>query len=53
MGWISGIASALMAIIKALPILDRWFTKTPTQKIESELEKLRKDLEEAKKSGRP
>lgn len=53
MGWVSGIASALMAIIKALPIIDRWITKTPTEKIESELEKLRRELEESKKSGRP
>ena len=53
MGWVQGIAAAIMAILKALPILDRWFTKTPTEKIESELEKLRRELEESKKSGRP
>lgn len=53
MGWVSGIASAIMAIIKALPILDRWFSKTPTEKIESELEKLRREIEESKKTGRP
>jgi len=53
MGWLTGIVSALVAIAKAIPYLDRWFTKTSTEKIESELEKLRKDLEESKKTGRP
>jgi hypothetical protein len=43
----------LKQILAAIPILNRWFTKTPAEKIEKREEEVREEIEEFKKTGRP
>jgi F0F1-type ATP synthase membrane subunit b/b' len=47
------ILEIIKQILAAIPILNRWFTKTTSEKIEKREEKVRDDIEEFKKTGRP
>lgn len=44
---------AILALLKSLPILDRWFTKTATEKIEDAKEDIAKAVDKMKDEGRP
>jgi hypothetical protein len=47
------ILAALLALLKSLPILDRWLTKTPSEKIEDAKEDIAGALDKMKENGRP
>jgi hypothetical protein len=56
MGIVEAIAAffgAIKAIFSGLPFFDKWFTKTPTEKLDDVKEDLDKEEEEFKKDGRP
>jgi hypothetical protein len=53
MGWVTAIGSLIMAVLKALPILDKWFSKSVTQKVEEKQAELRDEIDDFKKTGRP
>ena len=50
---LASIFEFIVALIKAVPIFDRWFTRTPTEQIEDDKERERKRTEEERKTGRP
>jgi hypothetical protein len=43
----------IKSLLAAIPILDRWFTKTPTQKIEDGYKQAQDDADHLKETGRP
>ena len=47
------ILEIIRDFIKSLPILNRWFTKTPSEKIDDKQQDAHKTHEDFKKSGRP
>lgn len=49
----AAILEAVLGLIKAIPILDRWFTKPTAQKVEEAKEGARGALDHAKETGRP
>jgi hypothetical protein len=50
---VAQILLILKALFEAIPILNKWFSKTPTQKVDEGKEDVRKELEEFKETGRP
>ena len=49
----AAIWEGIVAFLKAIPIFERLFTKTATEKIEDAHEKIDRDNAEEKKTGRP
>lgn len=47
------ILEGIVALLKSIPILDRWFTKTTAEKEQDAIEKRRKEREEFERTGRP
>lgn len=47
---LGAILEAIVGLIKAIPILDKWFTKTPTEKLE-DIKKAIDEEEQAVKGG--
>ena len=47
------ILGAIKALLEAIPILNRWFSKTPTQKVDEENRGVDQDIAHADKTGRP
>lgn len=53
MGWVTSLLEILNGIVKSIPILDRWFTKTPSEKLEDSKEEVREGTDEFVRTGRP
>jgi hypothetical protein len=53
MGWLTALLGILSELVKAIPILDRWFTKTPSEKGQDSKDDVRKDVDDFKGDGRP
>lgn len=49
----TAILEFLVGLVKAIPYFNKWFTKTPTQKVEDAKEQARKEEQEFQDSGRP
>lgn len=47
------LLGAVKAFFEAIPFFSRWFTKTPTQKVEERQATTAEEIEKAKKTGRP
>lgn len=47
------ILESILAALKSIPYFDKWFSKTPTEKIEDAKETARKESDEFRKTGRP
>lgn len=47
------IVEAILALLKAIPILGRLISKTPTQKVDEENRGVDQSLEKSAKTGRP
>jgi hypothetical protein len=50
---IGALLEAIVSLIKAIPIFDKWFTKTPTQKIEDGKQAIDHEEHAVKDGGRP
>lgn len=50
---IEAILAAIVAIFKAIPYFDRWFTKSAAKKEEDAKKEIRDAIENARKTGRP
>jgi hypothetical protein len=50
---VATIFEFLMGLIKAIPIFNKWFTKTPEQKVEEKKSDLRDEIDQFKETGRP
>ena len=50
---VAGIIAAIVALLKAIPYFDKWFTKSPEQKIEDGQKQISDDLDDQAKKGRP
>lgn len=44
---------ALLALLKSIPILNRWFTKTPSESQDDQEQETHEDMEKFKQTGRP
>lgn len=53
MGYLEAILSFLVGLVKAIPIFDKWFSKTPTQKADAAKEDVRREMDDFRKTGRP
>lgn len=53
MGYITAIIAIIQGFLKAIPIFDRWFTKSPEQKKEDIDAANQKEKESVEKGGRP
>jgi hypothetical protein len=53
MGILETILGVLVGVLKAIPYFDKWFTKTPTQKVEEGKEQVREDSDHMAQTGRP
>lgn len=51
--WIAGIVALLADLLKALPILNKWFTKTPVEKQDDAKEEIREESKNFEETGRP
>lgn len=49
----TAIVAAITSFFKSIPILDRWFTKTASEKIADKKKDAREDIDNYKKTGRP
>lgn len=47
------ILEAITAVFKSIPFFDKWFTKTPEQKLEDIKKDLRGSVDDFHKDGRP
>jgi len=47
------IFETIKEFFKNLPILDKWFTRTTSEKITSDIKKSRKKTDKFRKTGRP
>lgn len=50
---IIGLITAIITLIVNWPKIQKSLTKTPEEKKETQLEKLRQDMDKEKKTGRP
>jgi hypothetical protein len=50
---ITAIFGAIKEFFGSFKYFDKWFTKTPTEKVQKELDKIDDQEEEFKKTGRP
>ena len=53
MGYLESILALLVGFFKSIPYFDRWFTKTPTEKVDEIKKDLQEEQNEFKESGRP
>lgn len=53
MGVLESILAGIVAIFKAIPYFDKWFSPNLEKQVKKEKEKARKGMDEFKKSGRP
>ena len=47
------ILALILAVFKSIPYFDKWFSKTPQEKIEEGQAKLDQEQQDLKDSGRP
>jgi hypothetical protein len=52
MAWLEAALAIVVGFFKSIPIFDRWFTKSPTEKIIDRQEDNKKKAEQRKKTGR-
>lgn len=52
-GCMGSIIELINNILKVIPIVNKWFSKTPAKKTEERKEDTRDEIEDFKKSGRP
>ena len=53
MAWLTGIASFLTALLQAIPILNKWFTKTQEEKLRRDRERIEGDVQDETERKRP
>lgn len=49
MGWVTAVLEIVAAFFKHLPILDRWFTKAPSEKKKETVQEVRDRHDKFKK----
>jgi hypothetical protein len=49
----AAILEAILALLKAIPYFDKWFSKSPAEKVADAKDKSREEIDEFKKTGRP
>lgn len=50
---IKAILEIVVGVLAAIPYFDKWFSKTPTQKVEEGKEDVRRETDEFRRTGRP
>jgi hypothetical protein len=53
MAILAAIFEFLVGLVKAVPYIDKWFSKTPTEKVEEGREDVRKETDHMRDTGRP
>ena len=53
MAWVKIILDIILALGSAIPILHKWFSKSPTEKVLDKKKAIRKAFKKARKTGRP
>ena len=51
--WAKVLIEAVLAVVKVIPILDRWFTRPTTPKVDSARADVREEIDHFKETGRP
>ena len=52
-GILSGIGSFLTALFKVIPIISKWFTKTPEEKLKEDYDRVDRDVHKESERKRP